>query len=219
MAKKHAAKPTSGRDIVRALFLANVGKIVTKERIIKDICTGLGVDDYENWHQRLSELRTDEGYTILSGRDRRDLKPGQYLLLSTARRKIAAKRTRPTPETWKRVLKRAGNCCEWKESGIACRLHNGAIDPVGGGTVKLTPDHMTPHSIDPKSDPDKPAQWQALCGRHQVTKRNYWDSSTGKLNAVAIVQAAAEKEKDLIFGMLLEYYGFTRDKDGNIKKA
>lgn len=216
---KDAAKLTSGRDIVRALFLANLGKIVTKEQIIKAICSGLGVDDYENWHQRLSELRTDEGYTILSGRDRKDLKPGQYLLLSTERREIASKRTKPTPETWRAVLKRAGNCCEWKEGGIACGLHNGAIDPVGGGTVKLTPDHMTPHSIDPKSDPDKPDQWQALCGRHQVTKRNYWDSTTGKLNAVAIVQAAAEKEKDVIFSMLLEYYGFTRGADGNIRKA
>jgi hypothetical protein len=216
---KEPAKQKSGRDIVRGLFLANIGKIVTKEQIIKAICSGLGVDDYENWHQRLSELRTDEGYTILSGRDRKDLKPGQYLLLSAERREIAAKRTRPTPDTWKAVLKRAGNCCEWKEGGIACGLHNGATDPIGGGTVKLTPDHKTPHSIDPNSDPNDPDQWQALCGRHQVTKRNYWDSSTGKLNAVAIVQAAAEKEKDVIFGMLLEYYGFTRDKDGNIKKA
>jgi hypothetical protein len=212
------AKLNSGRDIVRALFLKNIGKIVTKERIIDAICSGLGVKDYENWHPRLSELRTDEGYTILAGRDRKDLKPGQYLMLSAERRKIADKRVKPTAETWKFVLKRAGNCCEWKEAGIACGLHNGSPDPVGGGTVKLTPDHMTPHSIDPKSDPDDPKAWQALCGRHQVTKRNYWDSVSGKLNAVAIVQAAAEKDKSVIFDMLLQYYGFTKDAEGNIEK-
>lgn len=216
---KPAAKFKSGRDIVRNLFLANVGKIVTKEQIIEAICRGLGVDDYENWHQRLSELRTDEGYTILSGRDRKELKPGQYLLLTTERREIAAKRTRPTPATWKAVLERANNCCEWKEEGVACGLHNGSVDPVGGGTVKLTPDHMTPHSIDPKSDPDDPTQWQALCGRHQVTKKNYWDSSTGKLNAVAIVQAAGEKDKRQVFQLLLEYYGFTLGADGAIRKV
>lgn len=213
-----STRRSSGRDIVRALFLRNIGKIVTREQIIQEICSGLGVTDYENWHQRLSELRTDEGYTILAKRDRQDLKPGQYLMLTAEKREIAGKRVRPTPATWKLVLKRANNCCEWRESGMACGLHNGSPDPVGGGTVKLTPDHMTPHSIDPNSDPDDPDAWQALCGRHQVTKRNYWDSASGKLNAVAIVQAAAEKEKRVIFDMLLAYYGFTTDSKGNIRK-
>jgi hypothetical protein len=83
--KQRGAK-TSGRDIVRRLFLDNLGKVVTKEQIIAAITKGLGVADYENWHQRLSELRTDEGYTILSGRDRRELKPGQYLMLTDKRR-------------------------------------------------------------------------------------------------------------------------------------
>ena len=29
-------------------------------------------------------------------------------------------------------------------------LRNGDIDPVGGGTVKLTPDHRTPHALHPE---------------------------------------------------------------------
>ncbi|WP_181708695.1 restriction endonuclease [Chthonobacter rhizosphaerae] len=212
-----AKRPSSGRDIVRQLFLENLGKVVTKEQIITAISEGLGVSDYENWHQRLSELRTDEGYTILSYRDRKGLRPGQYLMESPERREIAAKRVRPTPATWHAVLKRAGNCCEWNEGGIKCGLHNGDIDPIGGGTVKLTPDHMQPHSVNPASDPNDPNQWQALCGRHQVTKRNYWDNTTGKLNAVAIVQAASLVEKEQVFAMLLDYFGFTRDMSGGIR--
>jgi hypothetical protein len=54
------------------------------------------------------------------------------------------------------------------------------IDPIGGGTVK-TPDHVTPHAVDPNSDPENPNQWQALCGRHQVMKKNFWDGATGKV--------------------------------------
>jgi hypothetical protein len=203
---------------VRNLFLSNLGKVVTKEQIIEAISKGLGVADYENWHQRLSELRTDEGYTILSGRDRHTLRPGQYLMETTDRREVAGKRVRPTPSTWTAILIRAGNRCEWKEGGTPCGLQEGDIDPVGGGTVRLTPDHMQPHSVDPKSDPDDPTQWQALCGRHQVTKRNYWDSTTGKLNSVAIVQAAPESEKKIIFSLLLDYFGFTRDSDGIIRR-
>jgi hypothetical protein len=218
MKRPQNAKKSSGRSIVRELFLKNLGKVVTKEQIIESIMKGTGASDYENWHQRLSELRTDEGYTILSGRDRNDLKPGQYLMLTADRRETAAQRVRPTPTTWQAVLRRSKNCCEWEEGGIRCRLENGAIDPIGGGTVRLTPDHMRPHSIDPKSDPDDPNQWQALCGRHQVTKRNYWDSTTGKLHAVAIVQAASKKEKLVIFQMLLEYYGYESDEQGNLIK-
>ncbi|HEY8594556.1 MAG TPA: hypothetical protein VIL84_04865 [Devosiaceae bacterium] len=208
----------SGRAIVRELFLSSLGTVVTKEEIITAITEGLGVSDYENWHQRLSELRTDEGYTILSYRDRKELKPGQYLMETDEQREVAAKRIRPKPATWKAVLERANNCCEWNEEGIKCGLHNGDFDPIGGGTVKLTPDHMQPHSINPATDPNDPDQWQALCGRHQVTKRNYWDSITGKLNAVAIIQAASASEKKQVFDMLLDYYGFAEDDQGNIKR-
>jgi len=49
----------------------------------------------------------------------------------------------------------------------------------GGGRVKLTPDHKNPHSLNSEADPSNLNQWQALCGRHQVTKKNYWDSNTG----------------------------------------
>lgn len=209
---------SSGRAIVRELFLKNLGKVVTKEQIIEAIREGTGAVDYENWHQRLSELRTDEGYTILSGRDRRDLKPGQYLMVTDERRAEAAQRLRPTPETWRAVLKRANNRCEWGEAGEKCLLENGAIDPVGGGTVRLTPDHKRPHSINPVSDPDDATQWQALCGRHQVTKKNYWDNTTGKLNTLAIVQASSSAEKAAIFEMLLNYYGYTKKKQGDLIK-
>jgi hypothetical protein len=103
-------------------------------------------------------------------------------------------------------LKRAGKACEWKEGGEACGLKNGDIDPVGWGTVRLTPDHKNPHSLGVPIDPRDPDQWQALCGRHQVVKKNYWDSITGKLNVYAIVQAATENEKREIYDFLKQYF-------------
>jgi hypothetical protein len=59
---------------IEALFLDNIGKVLDRQQIIqvaKDPKTG---EEPENWHQRLSELRTDDGYTILSWRNREDLK-------------------------------------------------------------------------------------------------------------------------------------------------
>jgi hypothetical protein len=92
------------------------------------------------------------------------------------------------------------------------------VDQVGGGRVKLTPDHKNPHSLNPDVDPRNPEQWQALCGRHQVMKKNYWDSNTGKMNTYAIVQCAARDEKESVFHFLLDYFGYAMDDRGEIRK-
>jgi len=194
------------RQRLEAMFLANVGLVVTRAQILaaaRDPKTG---SEPENWHQRLSELRTDHGYTILSWRDWAELKPQEYVLATAEKREIAGKRVRPTPSTWKKVLERAGGACEWREDGQLCALKEGAIDPIGGGTVKLTPDHTKPHSVDPNSDPNDPAQWQALCGRHQVMKKNFWDGASGKINVLAILQAASAKQKQEALAFLQQYF-------------
>jgi 5-methylcytosine-specific restriction endonuclease McrA len=163
-------------------------------------------------------LRTDQGYTIFSWRNRGDLKVQEYLMPNRKKRSIAGKRVRPSDASWLAILKRANYSCEWNEGGQVCGLKNGDIDPIGGGRVKLTPDHKNPHSLNPDADPEKPSEWQALCGRPQVTKKNYWDSTTGKLNTYAIVQFAPEKEKRRIFKFLLKYFGYKATKEGEIEK-
>lgn len=54
--------------------------------------------------------------------------------------------------------------------------------------------------------PDDVSAWQALCGRHQVMKKNYWDDATGKINVYAIVQAAPEREKRRVYDFLQQYF-------------
>lgn len=196
----------SVKDRIRALFLDNIDRVVTREQILevaKDPQTGRTP---ENWHQRLSELRTDEGYTILSWRNRGDLKISEYLMPTAEKRSTASKRVKIDPETWERVLRRADYRCEWRDGEMVCGLREGDVDPVGGGRVKLTPDHKRPHAVDPESDPQDVDAWQALCGRHQVVKKNYWDHTTGRLNVYAIVQAASEEEKRRVYEFLQEYF-------------
>lgn len=215
--KKYTQKTIRSR--IEALFLDNLGKVVTREQIIevaKDPETGA---EPENWHQRLSELRTDAGYTILSHRDRSELSLQEYLMPHNNKRPGAGKRVLPTQETWNAVLRRANHRCEWTEGGVPCLLKEGDIDTIGGGTVTLTPDHKSPHSINPNSDPTDPKQWQALCARHQVVKKNFWDSNSGKLNYYALIQAAGKNDKLLVFKFLLEHYGYIMSKNGEIKKA
>ncbi len=195
------------RARIEAFFLDNVGRVATREQIIKVATDPQTGRVPENWHQRLSELRTDYGYTILTHRDRQTLKVSEYLMPTAEQRADAAKRVVITPQAWEAVLERADHACEWDEGGQRCGLREGDVDPVGGGTVHLTPDHKRPHAMNPKAHPGDPGVWQALCGRHQVVKKNYWDNTTGKLNAYAIVQAAPREVKREVYRFLQEYFG------------
>ncbi|MDR3327392.1 MAG: hypothetical protein LBT04_04605 [Prevotellaceae bacterium] len=214
--RKYVQKTIKGR--IEALFLDNIGKVITREQIIEVATDPKTHKQPENWHQRLSELRTDSGYTILSWRNRGWLRVEEYLMPSAEKRLTAGKRVRPDNETWNAILNRAGNTCEWTEGNEICGLKEGEIDPIGGGKVKLTPDHKNPHSINPDSDPTDTNQWQALCGRHQIMKKNYWDTNTGKMNVYAIIQSSTQTEKEITFKFLLDYFGYVQDDSGKIFK-
>jgi hypothetical protein len=203
--KKYRQKSVLQR--IEAFFLDNIGKIATRDmlqQVAKDPITG---KIPENWHQRLSDLRCLHGYTIRSWRNQGDLKVMEYVMPTKDRRATAKQRVRVSNVVWVEVLKRSGNACEWNEAGEKCGLREGDIDPVGGGTVRLQADHKNPHSINADTDPNDPEAWQALCGRHQVVKKNFWDSKSGKLNVYAIVQAAPIKIKREIFEFLKEFFG------------
>jgi hypothetical protein len=62
--RKGNYKQKTIRQRIEALFLDNIGKIITSEQICKVAMDPVTKKQPENWHQRLSELRTDEGYTI-----------------------------------------------------------------------------------------------------------------------------------------------------------
>ena len=196
----------SVRARIEAFFLDNIGKVATREQII-EVATNprTGVQP-ENWHQRLSELRIDYGYTILSWRNRGDLKVSEYLMPTDEKRDSMARRIRPTASAWSEALEAADFRCAWIDDGQLCGLRQGDIDQVGGGTVRLTPDHKQPHSLNPDIDPGDSSKWRPLCGRHQVMKKNYWDDETGWLNVIAIVQSASEAEKRRVFDFLSAYF-------------
>ncbi len=194
------------RARIEAFFLDNLGKVATRDQLIQVATDPVTGRQPENWHQRLSELRTDKGYTILSWRNRGDLKISEYMMPNAERRNTASKRTRPNSATWEQVLNQYDHKCAWQEGELWCGLRNGDIDPVGGGRVNLTPDHKIPHSLHAELDPNDPAMWQPLCGRHQVMKKNYWDDETGWLNVIAIVQSASEAQKREVYDFLKLYF-------------
>lgn len=62
------------RAKLRAYFLSNVGRVMESEELRE------AAGNTSEWARRVRELRTEEGYLILTHNDRSDLKIGQYLL-------------------------------------------------------------------------------------------------------------------------------------------
>jgi HNH endonuclease len=129
------------RGKLRAHFLANIGRIMDSEelRVI--------ADNQSEWARRVRELRTEEGYLILTHNDRSELKPGQYLL-ETAKPQPAFERA-ISKETRAYVLDRNGFTCQMcgavagevhpYDSTRKTRLHLGhIIDKSVGGTDEPT---------------------------------------------------------------------------------
>ncbi|MBH2072183.1 MAG: HNH endonuclease [Burkholderiales bacterium] len=203
--KSYTQRSISAR--LEAFFLDNVGLVVSNEQlkqVARDPITG---NEPENWHQRLSELRTDRGYTILSQRDDRNLKNGEYCLEVVEKRENAKSR-RAINKKIKEALLQAAPVCVFP----GCGLREGDIDPVGGGTVRLQVDHKTAHDHD-DSGLDELQNYQLLCGRHNVTKKNLWDDQTGKLNIRAILQFVPHTDKIVARDWLIRYFSGQNEKD------
>lgn len=137
--KKKPSK--SARTKLRAHFLANVGRVMDSVEL-REVA-----DDISEWARRVRELRTEEGYQILTHNDRADLKPGEYLLLNKKPQPAFARGI--SKETRSLVLDRNGFTCQMcgavagephpYDEGRKTRLHIGhVIDKSMGGTDDLS---------------------------------------------------------------------------------
>jgi hypothetical protein len=125
------------RAKLRAYFLSHVGRVLESDELRE------ASGNASEWGRRVRELRTEEGYQILTHNDRSDLKPGQYLLLDP--KPIAAFERGISKETRAFVLDRNGFTCQMcgavagephpSDPARKTRLHIGHIidKSMGGG--------------------------------------------------------------------------------------
>jgi hypothetical protein len=134
-------KPSKGaRAKLRAHSLANIGRVMDSKELA-EVSGGIS-----EWARRVRELRTEEGYQILTNNDRANLKPGEYLLES--KKPLPAFSRAISKETRALVLDRNGFTCQMcgavageahpYDEGRKTRLHLGhVIDKSMGGADDL----------------------------------------------------------------------------------
>jgi hypothetical protein len=132
-------KGMSARESIRLFLLKNLNRVIEGSELRK--ASG-GISE---WARRVRELRDEQGYDILTHKDRADLKPGQYMLLTASRRPILDRAI--SKEVRARVLERNGFTCQ------ACGAAPGDPDPFHPDrTIRLTIGHIVDFSKGGKSE-------------------------------------------------------------------
>jgi 5-methylcytosine-specific restriction endonuclease McrA len=143
------AKPSKegSRKCILQFLLQNVGRVLEKDEI--RVASG----NVSEWARRLRELRDEHGYQILSHKDRRDLKPGQYLLQTDQRLPSLPRGISKETRSW--VYERNGYTCQM------CGTAAGDPDEFHPGQkIRLTMGHIIDQS---KGGPDTPDNLRAVC--------------------------------------------------------
>lgn len=110
-------------------------------------------DNQSEWARRVRELRTEEGYLILTHNDRVALKPGQYLLESA----------KPQP-AFARAISKETRAFVLDRNGFTCQMC-GAVagEPHPYDTTRKTRLHLG-HVIDKSmGGSDEPTNLRAIC--------------------------------------------------------
>jgi len=146
---KNQKRPPGSKDKLRAFFLNNVG-------VLLDSGTLRQVADSSEWARRVRELRNEEGYDILTHKDRSDLKPGQYILASFDKREAAFERG-ISKETRAYVIDRDGNTCQM------CGVAAGEIHPFDGRPARMQLGHVIDKTKGGNDDADNLKLLCSLC--------------------------------------------------------
>jgi hypothetical protein len=184
-----ARKPGS-KKLILEYFLNNIGKILESRDIQK--ASGGAVE----WARRVRELRNEEGYQILTHKDRSDLRPNQYLLETTKRLPAFARNI--SRETMARVLDRNGFTCQM------CGLAAADPDPFNPSrTVRLTMGHIIDKS---KGGDDTIQNLRAICTNCNEGLQNVALPKPGRIHLLAQIRRATVSDQKAVLDWLVKKF-------------
>jgi len=184
------AKKLGSKQLILEFFLKNVGKILHSHEI-QEASGGAS-----EWARRVRELRNEDGYQILSHKDRANLKPNQYLMEYIDRLPSFARNI--SKETRAQVLERNGYTCQM------CGCAAGDPDPQGGNrTVRLTMGHIIDKS---KGGNDTPQNLRAVCTTCNEGLQNTALPKPDRIHLLAQIRRATIDDQRAVLEWLLKKF-------------
>lgn len=184
-----ARKPGS-KQLILEFFLKNIGTVL-ESRQIQEASGGAS-----EWARRVRELRNEEGYQILTHKDRADLKPNQYLLETPKRVPAFTRNISKETRAW--VLERNGYTCQM------CGVAAGDIDPFNPArTVRLTMGHIVDKS---KGGDDTPNNLRAICTNCNEGLQNTALPKPDQIHLLAQIRRATITDQQAVLTWLLKKY-------------
>jgi len=184
-------KKKSSKQKILEFLLKNTGRVIYSKEIQE--ASGWAAE----WARRVRELRDEQGYQILSHKDKADLKPGQYILISAKRKPAFARGM--SKETRAFVLERNGFTCQ------SCGLAAGDPDPLHGGrTIRLTIGHIIDKS---KGGSDTPSNLKAICSNCNEGLQNASLPKPDTIQLLAQVRRGTIESQLAILDWLKKKYG------------
>jgi len=187
------ARRKGSKQLILDFFLTNLGTILESRDI--QAASGGAVE----WARRVRELRNEEGYQILSHKDRADLKPNQYLLETTKRTPAFKRNISKETRAW--VLERNGYTCQM------CGVAAGDPDPLGSDRkVRLTMGHIIDKS---KGGDDSPQNLRAICTNCNEGLQNSSLPKPDQVHLLAQVRRATIDDQRVLLKWLLQKFKLT----------
>jgi HNH endonuclease len=182
-------KPGS-KKLILEFFLKNIRKVLESKQI-QEASGGAS-----EWARRVRELRNEDGYQILSHKDRADLKPNQYLMETAKRIPAFARNISKETRAW--VLERNGYTCQM------CGLAAGDQDPYNPSrTVRLTMGHILDKS---KGGDDSRQNLRAICTNCNEGLQNTALPKPNQIHLLSQIRRATIKDQQVVLEWLVRKF-------------
>lgn len=183
-------KEKGSKQRILEFLLANIGRVIESKELQE--ASGWKAE----WGRRVRELRDEEGYQILSHKDRADLKPGQYLIENAKRRPAFHRGI--SKETRAFVLERNGYTCQM------CGLAAGDRDPLNPNrTVRLTMGHIVDKS---KGGIDEPRNLRAVCTNCNEGLQNAAPQKPDRIQLLSQIRRATIDDQKAVLAWLQQKF-------------
>ncbi|MFQ5481272.1 MAG: HNH endonuclease [Nitrospinaceae bacterium] len=184
------AKKVGARSKLREHFLSNIGRVMDSGEL-REVAGGI-----TEWARRVRELRTEEGYQILTHNDRSELKPGQYVLLDP----------KPAP-AFERAISKETRAYVLDRNGFTCQMC-GAVagEPHPYEANRKTRLHIG-HIVDKsQGGNDEPSNLRAICSICNEGASNLTLERPSNLKLLAQVRRAKGGDQIELLQWLVQKY-------------